>query len=69
METKKIGLFGAASKVGERILKEALSRGHQVTAIVNDPKQITTSHPNLTVVHGTFLIKMSWLHTWKGMIR
>ena len=52
METQRIALFGATSKVGENILNEALSRGHQVTAIVSDPKKITTSHPNLTIVNG-----------------
>lgn len=52
METQKIALFGATSKVGQRILNEALARGHQVTAIVRDPKRIAASHPNLKVVQG-----------------
>jgi putative NADH-flavin reductase len=50
METQKIALFGATSKVGQGILNEALSRGHRVTVFVRDPKKIRTSHSNLKVV-------------------
>ncbi|HXB13005.1 MAG TPA: NAD(P)H-binding protein [Bacteroidia bacterium] len=57
METKKIALFGATTNVGERILNEALSRGHQVTIFVSDPHKITTRHPNLTVVAGDVFSK------------
>jgi putative NADH-flavin reductase len=35
----KITLFGATGKVGRRILDEALSRGHSVTAVVRDPSR------------------------------
>jgi putative NADH-flavin reductase len=52
METQKIALFGATSKAGQRILNEALSRGHRVTVFVSDPKKIPTSHSNLKVVKG-----------------
>jgi len=52
METQRIALFGATSKVGQRVLNEALARGHKVTAIVSDPKKIATSHSNLKVVKG-----------------
>jgi putative NADH-flavin reductase len=55
METQKIALFGASSKVGQGILNEALARGHLVTAIAADPKKITTNHPNLKVVQGDII--------------
>lgn len=32
----KIGIIGATGKAGSRILKEALDRGHEVTAIVRN---------------------------------
>ncbi|RKP51627.1 NAD(P)-dependent oxidoreductase [Cohnella endophytica] len=32
----KIGIIGASGKAGSEILKEAVSRGHEVTAIVRD---------------------------------
>lgn len=36
----KIGIIGASGKVGSLILKEAVSRGHQVTAIVRDQSKL-----------------------------
>jgi uncharacterized protein len=33
----RITVFGAAGQVGSRVVAEALSRGHQVTAVVRDP--------------------------------
>ncbi|MGW2629824.1 NAD(P)-dependent oxidoreductase [Streptomyces chattanoogensis] len=50
-----IALFGANGTIGSRILAEALSRGHRVTAVVRDPAKITTTHPNLTVTTGDVL--------------
>lgn len=46
----KIALIGASGYVGSEILNEALSRGHQVTAMVRNPEKITVKHTNLTVV-------------------
>lgn len=57
METQKIVLFGPTTRVGERIMKEALSRGHKVTAITNDVKKVTTHHPNLTLVDADIMNK------------
>lgn len=51
----KIALFGASGMIGGRILEEALSRNHQVTAVVRDPSRITTTHPALSVVTGDIL--------------
>jgi len=47
-----IALIGASGFVGSHLLKEALNRGHKVTAIVRDASKITTTHPNLTVKSG-----------------
>lgn len=33
----RIAVFGAAGRTGSRVVAEALSRGHQVTAVVRDP--------------------------------
>jgi len=49
---KKTAIIGASGFVGTAILKEALDRGHQVTAIVRNPEKIETVHPNLTVKKG-----------------
>ncbi|WP_025679769.1 NAD(P)-dependent oxidoreductase [Paenibacillus massiliensis] len=37
----KIAVIGASGKAGSRILKEALDRGHEVTAIVRDRAKVT----------------------------
>ena len=42
----KLALIGATGFVGSAILKEALDRGHEVTALARDPKQLTP-HPKL----------------------
>ena len=42
----KIALIGASGFVGSAILKEALGRGHEVTAIVRDPEKLQP-HANL----------------------
>lgn len=39
----KIGIIGATGKAGQEILKEAQSRGHEVTAIVRDAQKMTGS--------------------------
>ncbi|MBV8853772.1 MAG: NAD(P)H-binding protein, partial [Sinobacteraceae bacterium] len=36
----KVALYGASGKSGSRILKELVSRGHQVIAIARDPARV-----------------------------
>jgi putative NADH-flavin reductase len=51
----KIALLGAGGMIGQRILQEALSRGHEVTAIVRDPARFTSPDPAVKVVVGDAL--------------
>ncbi|HZC08289.1 MAG TPA: NAD(P)-dependent oxidoreductase [Ktedonobacterales bacterium] len=51
----KIVLFGASGMIGQRIAREALSRGHEVTAVVRNPDQMTLTHERLAVVKGDAL--------------
>ncbi len=44
-------LYGATGMIGTRTLKELLSRGHHVTAIVRDPAKIVQQHA-VNVVKG-----------------
>ena len=37
----RITIFGAAGDVGSRVVTEALSRGHEVTAVVRNPTQFS----------------------------
>ena len=45
----KIALVGASGFVGTAILKEALNRGHEVTAIVRNPEKITVKSDHLHI--------------------
>lgn len=45
----KIVIFGGSGMIGQRAVREALSRGHEVTAVVRNPEKVTEQHPNLTV--------------------
>jgi hypothetical protein len=49
---KKIVLIGASGFIGSVILKEALDRGHKVTAVVRHPEKITLVHKNLVKKEG-----------------
>lgn len=46
-----ITLFGATGNAGSRILKELLTRGHQVRAVVREPAKLP-AQPGLTVQKG-----------------
>ncbi len=48
----KLIVFGATGRLGSRIVKEALERGHQVTAVVRDATRLQDSHERLTAVIG-----------------
>lgn len=51
----KIALIGCTGAIGQRILTEALSRGHQVTVIARNPSHITQRHENLRAEKGDIL--------------
>lgn len=55
----KILIYGATGKVGSQAVKEALNRGHIVTAVSRDPSRITQVHDNLTAVQGDVLVPES----------
>ncbi|WP_054709369.1 NAD(P)-dependent oxidoreductase [Bacillus sp. JCM 19041] len=43
----KIGIIGASGKAGSLIMKEAINRGHEVTAIVRNASKITETNVNV----------------------
>lgn len=54
----KIALFGATGTVGTRVLREALRRGYEVTAVVRDPAGLPdtmTGTGTIVVVRGDVL--------------
>lgn len=48
----KIAVFGATGKTGVEITKQALAKGHQVTAFVRDPARMTIKDDRLSFVVG-----------------
>ena len=50
-----IALFGSTGRIGQRILREALARGHKVTAIVRDATRAPDGTPNLEFKPGDIL--------------
>lgn len=50
----KIGIIGASGQAGSLIMKEALDRGHDVTAIVRDAQKI--SNAEVEILEKIFMI-------------
>lgn len=51
----KIAIFGAGGNIGQSITREALTRGHQVTAVVRDATRLPLQHERLAVKVGDVL--------------
>lgn len=51
----KIVLFGATGTIGTRILKEALSRGHEVTAVSRNPSKLQIEDSRIQKIVGDVL--------------
>ena len=54
-----IVIYGATGEVGSHVVREALDRGHRVTAVSRRPEQVDRQHDNLSVVKGDLLDKAS----------
>jgi putative NADH-flavin reductase len=50
-----IVLFGASGFIGQRIVLEALVRGHEIKAITREPASYPIAHPRLTVASANIL--------------
>jgi len=51
----KILLIGATGNIGQHILKEALDKGYQLTAVQRHPEALKVEHPDLKVIKGDLL--------------
>lgn len=54
-EQLKISVIGGNGMIGQRIVREALDRGHHVTLIVRDPARVETTHERLQLQQGDVL--------------
>ena len=61
----KIALYGATGMIGQSILREALMRGHEVTAIARDTSKLTPAD-HMTAVKGDVLEPAGVAATVKG---
>ncbi len=50
---KNILLFGATGRTGSQVLKYALEKGYNVTALVRSPEKITEKSENLKIIKGS----------------
>jgi putative NADH-flavin reductase len=48
----KLVVFGATGNVGQRVVREALQRGHTVTGVVRDPSAAKSPDPRVHLVKG-----------------
>jgi putative NADH-flavin reductase len=51
----KLALFGASGMIGSRLLREAVRRGHAVTAVVRDPRKFPAPAGRVIVIRGDVL--------------
>ena len=65
-EALDIVVYGATGEVGSHVVREALDRGHRVTAVSRNPAQIEMRHENLSVVRGDLLDTASVTETVTG---
>ena len=50
---QKLTILGATGATGQHVVRQALERGHQVTALVRDPTRLPIQHERLRVTIGT----------------
>jgi putative NADH-flavin reductase len=48
-------IIGATGGTGRELVKQALERGHRVTALVRNPAKLKIEHPDLQVIKGNVL--------------
>lgn len=55
MANMKLVVFGASGGTGQEIIKQALEQGHEVTAIVRNPKKLQIKDSRLHIIEGDAL--------------
>jgi putative NADH-flavin reductase len=63
----KVAVFGSTGKTGQRVVEQALARGHAVYAVARRPESVTLEHENLTVIGGDILAPEVWADRLTGV--
>lgn len=48
----KLAIFGATGKTGIEIVRQAIEKGHAVTAFVRDSSRLAIKHEHLSTIAG-----------------
>ena len=59
-------IIGANGGIGRQAVDQALSAGHQVTALVRNPAKLPLTHPNLKIVRADITQPLSFLNLFTG---
>src|SRR6478736_1788766 len=59
-------IIGANGGIGRHAVDQALSTGHQVTALVRNPAKLPLIHPNLKIVRADITQPLSFLNLFTG---
>ncbi len=51
----KLLIIGATGGTGKELVLQAFKHGHDVTALVRNPKKVTVNHERLTIIGGDVL--------------
>ncbi len=62
----RILVIGATGGTGRELVRQALKRGHPVTALVRNPARMRESHANLTVIKGNVMDPASLAPAMQG---
>ena len=62
----KLLVIGGTGKTGQELIKQGLDEGHEITAIVRNPKKLKIDNPNFSVVKGDVLIPESLKNVFQG---
>lgn len=51
----KLLIIGGTGRTGQELIKQALEQGHELTALVRDPRKLNIEHQNLQLLKGNVL--------------
>lgn len=62
----KIAIFGATGGTGKELIKQALEKGYEITALVRDPQKLSFNDKRVNIIKGDVLDKDDVLKTIQG---